>query len=122
MFEYFYGQQSELFKFFKIPKAFTTDDRFRIMSAEAKLLYGLLFDRMCLSAQNDWIDDNGRVYIIFTIQEIQENMNCSAKKAVSILNELEHDVGLIERKRQGLGRPNLIYVKNFVEKAPDHFR
>lgn len=114
VFDYFYGQQSEQFSFYRIPKVLFTDGRFWNMSTDAKLLYGILLDRMNLSAKNQWIDDEMRVFIIFTNEEIQEALDCRDKKATKLLNELESKYGLIERKRQGLGKPNIIYVKNFI--------
>lgn len=113
-FDYFYGQQSEQFSFYRIPKMLFTDDRFWNVSTDAKLLYGILLDRMNLSAKNGWLDENGRVYIIFTLEETMAALNCGDNKATKLYNELEKKCGLIERKRQGLGKPNLIYVKNFV--------
>ena len=112
---YFYGPQAEQFAFYRIPKALFTDPAYRSISTDAKVLYGLLLDGMSLSARNDWLDEQGRVYIIFTVEEIMENLACGNKKAVGLLRELETEAGLIERRRQGLGKPNLIYVKNFVE-------
>ena len=114
MFDYFYGQQAELFSFYRVPKVLFTEDSFWNVSTDAKLLYGILLDRMNLSARNGWLDDEGRVYIIFTIEEIKGSLGCAEKKAVKLLDELEKKCGLIERKRQGLGKPNLIYVKNFI--------
>ena len=114
MFDYFYGAQAEQFAFYRVPKVLFTNDRFKYLSAEAKTLYGILLDRVPLSAKNGWIDEQGRVYIICTIEEIMEDMNCGNKKAIQLLSDLEDKVGLIERKRQGLGKPNLIYVKNFI--------
>lgn len=113
-YDYFYGQQSEQFSFYRIPKILFSQDKFWNVSTDAKLLYGILLDRMNLSARNGWLDDAGRVYIIFTIEEIKESLGCAEKKAVKLLDELEKKAELIERKRQGLGKPNLIYVKNFI--------
>ena len=113
--DYFYGPQAEQFAFYRIPKALFTDPAFRSISTDAKALYGLLLDRMNLSARNDWLDEQGRVYIVFTVEEIMESLACGNKKAVGLLRELEVGAGLIERRRQGLGKPNLIYVKNFIE-------
>ena len=110
-FDYFYGQQSDLFTFYRVPKVLFTNERFWNISADAKMLYGILLDRMSLSAKNGWIDKNGRVYIIFTIDEAKMALNCAEQKAIKLLSELEKKAGLIERKRQGLGKPNLIYVK-----------
>ena len=113
-FDYFYGQQAEQFTFYRIPKVLFTDSRFWNVSTDAKLLYGILLDRMNLSARNGWLDEAGRVYIIFTLEETMAALNCGDNKATKLYNELEKKCGLIERKRQGLGKPNLIYVKNFI--------
>ena len=113
MLDYFYGGQADLFSFYRLPKVLFTDPQFRSISAEAKILYGLLLDRMSLSARNDWLDEAGRVYIIFTVEEVMDALYCADNKASKLLRELE-GVGLIERKRRGLGKPSLIYVKNFV--------
>ena len=116
-YDYFYGQQSEQFSFYRIPKILFSQDKFWNVSTDAKLLYGIFLDRMNLSARNGWLDEAGRVYIIFTIEEIKESLGCAEKKAVKLLDELEKKAELIERKRQGLGKPNLIFVKNFISES-----
>ena len=116
-YDYFYGQQAEQFSFYRIPKALFTDEAFGSISTDAKLLYGILLDRMNLSAKNGWLDKEGRVYIIFTLDEVQESLGCGHGKAAKLLDELDGDTGLIERKRQGLGKPNLIFVKNFISRV-----
>lgn len=121
MYDYFYGAESEQFSFYRIPKVLFTEERFKNISAEAKVLYGLLLDRMSLSAKNGWQDKENRVYIIFTIEDIMEAMGCADQKAGKLLYELESKCRLIERKRQGLGKPNLIYVKNFVTPSESRF-
>ena len=113
MLDYIHSSETEQFSFLRVPKILLQNDTFKGISAEAKLLYSILFDRTELSNRNGWRDDQDRVYIIFTIAEITESMNCGNKKAIQLLDELEHKAGLIERKRQGLGKPNLIYVKSF---------
>ena len=118
MFDYFYGGQAGLFSFYRIPKALFTDARIRGISAEAKILYGLLLDRIGLSVKNGWTDDTGRVYIIFTTEEIMEALYCADNKATKLMKELE-SCGLIERKRRGLGKPSLIYVKNFISESSE---
>ncbi len=120
MLSYFYGQQADQFTFYRIPKVLFTDSRFRNLSPEAKTLYGILLDRMNLSARNNWLDVEGWVYIINTFEEIMADLSCGNKKAVSLLTELTK-VGLIERRRQGLGKPNLIYVGNFIT-SDGHFQ
>lgn len=113
-FDYFYEEQSQQFAFYRIPKVLFTDNRFQKISTEGKVLYGLLLDRVSLSRENGWIDEEGRVYIIFTLNAIRQAMNCAEKSAIKYLAELE-DFGLIERIRQGLGKPAIIYVKNFID-------
>ena len=100
--DYFYGQQAELFSFYRVPKVLFTDEKFSNISSDAKLLYGIMLDRMNLSAKNGWVDELGRVYIIFTIEEVKGALGCAEKKAVKLLHELENKCGLIERKRIGL--------------------
>ena len=114
MFDYFYGAQAEQFSFYRVPKVLFTREQFKQLSAEAKILYGIMLDKLDLSVKNKWGDDNGRVYIIYTIEQIMADMNCADQKATKLLDELEKKCGLIERKRQGLGKPNLIFVKNFI--------
>lgn len=115
-FEYFYGGQAESFSFYRIPRQLVTGAEFRHLSTEAKLLYGMMLDRMGLSARNGWFDDFDRVYIYYTIDEIMEDLCCGHNKAVRLLAELDKKgVGLIERKKQGQGKPTMIYVKQFVE-------
>ena len=115
--DYFYGQAGELFSFFRIPKALFQEQRFQNLSTDAKILYGILLDRMSLSAKNGWRDEQGRVYIIYTVREVQKSLCCAEHKAVKLLRELE-DIDLVERKRRGLGRPSLIYVKDFSSGLP----
>ena len=74
------------------------------MSGDAKLLYAVLLDRMNLSLKNGWQDENGNAYIICTIDEIMDSIRCARQKAVKLLDELEHEYQLIERRRQGLGK------------------
>ena len=114
--DYFYGRSSELFSFYRIPKLLFQDSRFQPLSTDAKTLYGILLDRMSLSARNGWLDKAGRVFIIYTVQEVQDSLGCADKKATKLLRELE-EYGLIERKRRGLGKPDLIYVKNFSSES-----
>ena len=110
--DYFYGQAGELFSFYRIPKALFQEQRFQTLSTDAKTLYGILLDRMSLSAKNGWLDEQGRVFIIFTIEDVKRALCCADNKATKMLRELE-EFGLIERKRRGLGKPSLVYVKNF---------
>ena len=112
-FDYFTPGEAEQYAFYRVPKLLSTGEQFRTLSMEAKLLYGILLDRVSLSLRNGWVDEQNHVYIIYTIEQIMQEMNCSNKKAVTMLSELEKKVALIEKKRQGLGKPNLIYVKNF---------
>jgi hypothetical protein len=114
LFDYFYGAQAEQFSFYRVPKVLFTREQFKQLSAEAKILYGIMLDKLDLSVKNKWVDEKGRVYIIYTIEQIMADMNCADQKATKLLDELEKKCGLIERKRQGLGKPNLIFLKNFI--------
>ena len=115
-FNYYYGKEAEQFSFFRIPKLLFTDEAFKDLSSDAKVLYGILLDRMSLSMKNNWIDEENKVYIIFTIEEIANIMCCATQKATKILQELDDKkgIGLVEKKRLGLGKPNILYVKNFI--------
>ena len=117
-FEYFRGMEAEQYSFYRVPKVLFTAECFKELSCEAKVLYGLMLDRMSLSIKNRWFDEKDRVYIIFTIEEIMELLGCGRQKAVKNLAELDSEkgIGLIEKKRLGLGRANVIYVKNFMLK------
>lgn len=116
-YEYFYGPESESFSFYRVPRLLVTGEEYRQVSAEAKLLYGMLLDRMGLSARNGWYDGENRVYIYYTIEEICRDFNCGHDKAGKLLAELDSrkGIGLIERVRQGQGRPARIYVKRFAK-------
>ena len=130
--DYFYGQESEEFIYFKIPRLLITDQKFKHVSTDAKLLYGMLLDRMGLSAKNSWYDDYGRVYIYYTVDEICGDMCCGRDKAMKLLAELDQKkgIGLVERVKQGQGRPTKLYVQRFTTRTappepdpppPDHF-
>ena len=116
-FDYFYNRDTERFSFYMLPKILVTEDLYKNLSSDAKILYACLLERSSLSLKNDWIDEQGRVYIVFTVEEIMKMLNKSNKTAVKILNELDANtkgIGLIERVRLGLGKPNIIYVKDFM--------
>lgn len=115
-FDYFFGDESSQFSFFRIPRQLIKGSQFKQLSTDAKLLYGILLDRMGLSARNGWYDDQGRVYIYYTVEEIRENLNCGNDKALKLLAELDtkKGIGLIERVKQGQGKPTKIYVKRFT--------
>ena len=115
-FDYYYGIEAEQFSFYRVPRLLIKDERFKGLSSDAKLLYGLMLDRMSMSMKNGWLDDENRAYIIYTIENIREDLGCSKEKAVKVLAELDASkgIGLIEKIRRGLGKPDIIYVKNFI--------
>ena len=117
-YDYFYGAQAESYSFIRVPRLLMTGGEFKELSTDAKLLYSLLLDRMGLSMRNGWLDEAGRVYIYYTVEEIQDNLNCGHGNACKLLAELDtvKGIGLIERKKQGQGKPTKIYVKQFVER------
>lgn len=115
-FDYYYGQEAEQFTFYRIPKVLFTSDVFHGLSSDAKVLYGLMLDRMSLSLKNQWLDELNRVFIYFTLEDVMKYMNCGHNKGVRIMAELDSEkgIGLIERVKQGLGKPTKIYVKSFM--------
>ena len=120
--DYFYGQAGEPFSFYRIPKALFQEPRFQSLSTDVKTLYGILLDRMSLSVKNGWLDEQNRVFIIFTIEDVKRTLRCADNKATKLLRELE-GFGLIERKRRGRGKPCLVYVKNFsVESSKENVK
>ena len=115
-FNYYYGTQADQYTFLRIPKSIITGKVFAGLSIPAKLLYGLLLDRMSLSMKNKWLDEENRVYIIYQIKEIMADLSLSEKMAIKHLKELE-EFGLVEKRRRGFGLPSILYVKSFI--VPD---
>ena len=120
-YDYFYEEQSEQFVFYRVPKVLCTEEEFRKLSSDAKLLYGLLLDRVSLSQKNGWVDEDGRIYVVYTIENVKYALNCADKKATRLMVELEKH-GLIERRLQGQGKPAVIYVKNFIHQSKQRFK
>lgn len=112
-FNYYYGNSAELYSYYRIPRILLTGEAYVGLSIEAKLLYGMLMERMGMSTKNRWIDENNRVFVIYPISEIQEDMSVSKKKAMGYLAELV-DFGLVKKKVRGLGQPSLLYPMNFI--------
>ena len=117
--EFFGIQESEQYAFYRVPKLLFTSGRFWNLSTDAKMLYGLFLDRMALSQRNGWVDSQGRVYIIYTVENIMESLGCGNKKAIKLLSELEEKANLIMREKKGQGKPNLIYLRKFTAIAND---
>ena len=115
-FDYFYAGQEEMYAYFTIPKALITDDYYKKVSCEAKLLYGIMLNRMSLSRKNGWVDGEGHVFIIYTLDDVCETMNCCVATGVKIMSELDdkNGIGLIKRIKHGQGKPTQIYVMNFA--------
>ena len=115
-FDYYYGIEAEQFSFYRVPRLLIKDTRFKELSSDAKLLYGLMLDRLALSIKNGWLDEENRVYIHYTLDNIMEDLGCAREKCAKVIAELDSKkgIGLIEKKRQGLGKPDIIYVKNFA--------
>lgn len=113
MYDYYYGPEAEQFVFYRIPKVLFEAEGVKDISTDAKLLYGLMLDRMQLSAKNQWLDEKGRVYIYYTVKQIMNSLSCSNKTVTKLLHELEQS-GLISREKNGLTKPDRIYVMNFL--------
>lgn len=119
MFDYFYGKEAERYVYFKVPSLLFSENHFKDVSCLAKLLYGFLLDRAGLSRKNGWVDENGRLFIYFQQEEVAKLLNLSNVTVIKLFNELENKIGLIERVKQGQGKPVKIYVKNFEKFALD---
>lgn len=104
--------EAESYVFYKVPKALFAEEKYRSVSTDAKMLYGLLLDRMHLSVKNGWVDIQNRIYQFFTVREAQEKLRFGHEKICRLFSELEQ-ADLILRIRQGQGKPNIIYVKKF---------
>ncbi|SFL48007.1 Replication initiator protein A (RepA) N-terminus [Lachnospiraceae bacterium KH1T2] len=115
IFKYFTGNEADQFTFYRIPKLLFTNKYFSGLSTDAKVLYGLMLDRIGLSVKNGWMDEQNRAYIYFSVEDTMEFLNCKKNKAISTIAELDvkDGIGLIEKKRQGQGKPTRIYVKSF---------
>ena len=118
-FPFHYGQEAESYTFYRVPKILFTAEAFDHLSTDAKLLYGILLDRMQLSVKNHWIDEDGKVFIYYPRQNIMDALTCGNKKAGQLLAELDerNGIGLITRIHQGLGKPDKIYVHKCI--VPD---
>lgn len=112
-FSYIAGSEAEQYEFVRIPKTLISSDYFADLSNPSRILYGLLFDRMSASPKNRWLDSEGHVYVVYPVPELTEDLHLSERKVKSCLLELEK-IGLIERRKQGRGFPNRIYVRNFL--------
>ena len=115
-FDYFYNREAERFNFLKVPEILVDGEEFKGLSAEAIILYSMLLKRTGMSFKNNWVDKEGRVFIYFTVEEIMKRRNISKPTAIKTLDELDSKkgIGLIEKARLGLGKPNVIYVKDFM--------
>ena len=102
--------------FFRLPRALYEKECFRGLSNDAKTLYALMLDRMSLSLANDWLDEDGKVYINYSLEDIMNTLNCGKTKAVALLKELDSEsgIGLIEKKNMGIAKASVFYVMNFV--------
>lgn len=100
--------------YYRMPKALFTDPRYRDISTDAKMLYAAMLDRQSLSRKNGWLDQDGNVYIIFTLQEAMDLLGTGHEKAVKLFATLDQErgIGLIRRKKLGQGRPAMIYVND----------
>lgn len=113
---YYYGEEMEQIQFVQMPNELIFGEEFVDLSSDAKILYCVLRNRMSLSARNNWKDEEGKVYVIYSIEEIMREFRCSKASAIRLLDELDskNGIGLLEKKKQGFGKPNLLYVRNFL--------
>lgn len=108
-FDYYYGSRSEQFSYYQIPTLLVKAAVFKEVSLPAKFAYGLLLNRTSLSRKNGWLDEQNRAYIIYSIDELMTDLNVSKPTCIKALRELDSEsgIGLIEREKRGLGRPDI---------------
>ena len=95
--------------FYQFPQWLLKEEPYKNLGDKAKLMYMLLFDRRTLSIKNKWHDDNGQIYMYFTIEQFMQELNCSNKAVLKAKKELV-EVGLLEEVRQGRNKPNRLYI------------
>lgn len=107
------------YEFYKIPKPLIDHEAFYDLDYGAQILYCRMLNRASLSAVHtkDFTDKVGRLYIIYTVEQIMEDMRCARRTTIKMLKKLE-DIGLIEKKRQGQGKASIIYVKSKISQVP----
>ena len=110
-FDFYYGEESEQYSFYSVPKMFFTCERFAALSAMSKLLYGFLLDRMSLSRKRNWIDDKNRAYIKYSLNAITKDMGVSKNSVIKYMRELQ-EFGLI-MKIPNEGMEDIIYVMDY---------
>ena len=108
---YYYGEDVLSKSFLILPKELVFTESLAKMSAKSKILYCVLRERLILSARNNWKDENGRIYLIYSIEKMAQDLFYSRATIMRMMDELEN-LGLIERRKQGLGKPNLVYLCN----------
>lgn len=113
MSDYFRMNEAEQFTFYRIPKALFRDKRYANLSMEAKFLYGILLDRMGVSLENNWVDEQGRAFIYFKVEQLCKMLDFGRDKIRRLMVELEK-VDLLERQKQGLRMPDRLYLKKFI--------
>lgn len=111
--DYFYENQVEEYSYINIPRVLMTKTAYKELSADAKVMFGILLDRLALAVKYGWIDADGQAYIIYLQEELQRDMNMSKRKVIETLQELEQ-IGLIERIQRGARLADVIYLKNFM--------
>jgi hypothetical protein len=115
-YSYYTSAQASQNAFYRLPRALYEKEYFKVLSNDAKTLYALMLDRMSLSLANNWLDEDGKVYINYSLESIMEALGCGKTKAVALLKELDSEsgIGLIEKKNMGIARASVFYVKNFM--------
>ena len=112
--DYFYNTEGENFRFYQIPALLLEEEEYRGISDTAKILYGVLLSRLALSRKNSWIEkDTGRLYITYNLKQLVEKLGRSDRTISKAMKQLS-EVGLIEKKKRGQGKPDIIYVMNFT--------
>ena len=113
--DYHYGRQAFQYAMVEIPYLMFIDDAFDTLSIEAKVVYGMLLNRIKLADRNGWRDEEGRLYVIYPLEQMNKDIRLSTRTISAALKQLE-EIGIIDIVIRGQGRPNIYYVKNFIYK------
>lgn len=120
--EYYKINEVLTHKYYQIPQELFSNELYKDnLNSDSKILYGFLLDRLTLSQKHNWVDKENRIYLIFTREEVQEKLNLSNKTVTKAFKQLTN-VGLVKEKRQGLGKPNLIYVGKMKYQETDNIQ
>jgi Cdc6-like AAA superfamily ATPase len=118
--DYHYGKQALQYAMVEIPLLMFIDEVFDPLSIEAKVVYGMLLQRIRLANRNGWRDEEGRLYVIYPLEQMHKDIGLSTRTISTALKQLE-EIGIIDISNRGQGKPKIYYVKNFIYTDDENF-